>query len=192
MPEVDINYVAVLVAAIANMALGAFWYSPALFAKRWIALMKVSEAEMNEMKKGAPRAYTLSFIGALVMSYVLAHIVDYAQATTIIGGVGVRFLALARFCGDDGLGHCPVRGAAGGTLPYQQRILLGESHCDGNDSCGLGLNRPYALRLKRIPGPTSIRARTWRLRALLAQVRQGERAQLSGTPLAGRGACHRR
>lgn len=91
MQQVDINYVAVLIAAIANMALGAFWYSPVLFAKRWIALMKVSEAEINEMKKGAPRAYALSFIGALVMSYVLAHIVDYAQATTIVGGVGSGF-----------------------------------------------------------------------------------------------------
>lgn len=91
MPEVDINLFAVLVAAIANMALGAFWYSPVLFAKRWIALMKVSEAEINEMKKGAPRAYALSFIGALVMSYVLAHIVDYVQATTIVGGVESGF-----------------------------------------------------------------------------------------------------
>lgn len=91
MEEVDINLFAVLVAAIANMALGAFWYSPVLFAKRWIALMKVSEAEINEMKKGAPRAYALSFIGALVMSYVLAHIVDYAQATTIVGGVESGF-----------------------------------------------------------------------------------------------------
>jgi len=39
------------------------------------------------MKKGATRGYVLSVVGALVMSFVLAHIVDYGQATTIASGM---------------------------------------------------------------------------------------------------------
>ncbi|MEE9225975.1 MAG: DUF1761 domain-containing protein [Bacteroidota bacterium] len=103
MPQVDINYWAVLVAAIANFGLGAVWYSPALFAKRWLALMKKSEAELEQMKKGAPRAYALSFVGALVMSYVLAHIVDYVQATTVAGGLESGFWLWLGFVGTTNL-----------------------------------------------------------------------------------------
>ncbi len=86
MPQVDINYWAVLVAAIVNFLLGAVWYS-LLFGKQWLAIINKSEAELEEMKKGAPRAYVLSIIAALVMSFVLAHMVDYAQATNVVDGV---------------------------------------------------------------------------------------------------------
>ncbi|MFQ5797138.1 MAG: DUF1761 domain-containing protein [Bacteroidota bacterium] len=103
MAEVDINLLAVLVAAIASMIVGAVWYSPALFAKRWLALMKKSEAELEQMKKKAPRAYALSFVGALVMSYVLAHIVDCAQATTVAGGLESGFWLWLGFVGTTNL-----------------------------------------------------------------------------------------
>ena len=91
MPEVNINYWAVLVAAVANMALGALWYSPLLFAKPWIAAMGASDEEMEEMKKRAPRAYILSFVAAFIMSFVLAHFVDYTRATTIAQGAQAGF-----------------------------------------------------------------------------------------------------
>ena len=91
MLQVEINYWAVLVAAVVNFALGAVWYSPALFGKRWLAIINKSEAELEEMKKGATRGYVLSVVGALVMSFVLAHIVDYGQATTIASGMQSGF-----------------------------------------------------------------------------------------------------
>ena len=53
--------------------------------------MGKSEAELEEMKKGAPRAYALSFLGAVVMSYVLAHIADYTQVTTVAAGAQAGF-----------------------------------------------------------------------------------------------------
>ena len=40
-----INYLAVLVAAIVIFVLGGLWYSPVLFAKRWIALQNRTEEE---------------------------------------------------------------------------------------------------------------------------------------------------
>jgi hypothetical protein len=36
MTQIDINYVAVFVAALASMIIGAAWYSPILFGKEWI------------------------------------------------------------------------------------------------------------------------------------------------------------
>ena len=37
MPAIQVNVLAVLVAAVLSIALGAVWYSPALFARQWMA-----------------------------------------------------------------------------------------------------------------------------------------------------------
>ena len=92
MSSVDINYLAVLVAGAVSMALGAFWYSPAAFGKMWMQLSGLTEASMDEAKKkGMSKLYGIAFIGSLVMSYVLAHFVDYAEATTVSDGLQIGF-----------------------------------------------------------------------------------------------------
>lgn len=91
MLQVQINLLAILVAAIANMVLGFFWYSPILFGKKWMAAFGKTESELKEMKKGVGKSYALTLIGALVMAYVLAHIIRYNEATTISGGFQAGF-----------------------------------------------------------------------------------------------------
>lgn len=59
-----INYLAVLVAAVLNMAIGALWYSPVLFAKPW---MKAIGKSMKDMGKPGP-GYALTTLGSLVMA----------------------------------------------------------------------------------------------------------------------------
>ncbi|MFZ2555569.1 MAG: DUF1761 domain-containing protein [Minisyncoccia bacterium] len=75
--EIPINYIAVIVAAIAQMALGFIWYGP-LFGKQWTTLMGWSEAELKagqeKMQKEGWKTYGLQLIGAVVMAYVLAHV----------------------------------------------------------------------------------------------------------------------
>ena len=87
MPEVSINYLAVLVCGVIHMVLGALWYSPLLFGKLWMKVMGKSEEELKEMNQGVWKAYVFSFLGALVMAFVLAHVIDYAQADSIIDGL---------------------------------------------------------------------------------------------------------
>lgn len=89
MPEVDINYLAVLVAAIVAFALGALWYSPLLFAKPWMAAIGKTADEIKAEMAGRsmPLTYGLSFLAWLVTAFVLAHIVDYAVATTFGAGL---------------------------------------------------------------------------------------------------------
>ena len=77
-----INFWAVLVAAIIQMAIGALWYSPVLFAKPWMRALGKSDADMEEMRKGAGAGYAGSMIGALIAAYILAHFVAYAQGFT--------------------------------------------------------------------------------------------------------------
>lgn len=91
MPTAVINYLAVLVAAIVSMVIGGFWYSPLLFGKRWIEGMNFAPKDLLDMKKRANASYTINFLLLLLMAFVLAHFVDYAQATTFIEGVQAGF-----------------------------------------------------------------------------------------------------
>ena len=87
-----INYVAVVVAAIAANVLGAIWYSPAGFGKVWMELSGFTEKKMGEAKKkGIAKMYAVGFLSTLVMAYVLAHMVDYTDATTVMGGLQAGF-----------------------------------------------------------------------------------------------------
>lgn len=92
MISTDVNYLAVLVSAIMNMAVGAFWYSPAGFGKQWAALMGWTDpAKLEAMKKGATKGYIGGFIAALVMMFVLANLVSLTGAATPTAGALVGF-----------------------------------------------------------------------------------------------------
>lgn len=103
MPQADINNLAVLASAIVNMVVGSLWYSPLLFGNQWIAAMQKTKAEMEQMKKGAGKAYAGSFIAALVMAYVLAHFVDFAGAASAREGMQAGFWVWLGFVATTGL-----------------------------------------------------------------------------------------
>lgn len=91
-PSVDVNYLAVLVSAVAAYILGALWYSPVLFGNLWMKLSNMSKKDLDKSKqKGMAKSYILNFVGNLVIAYVLAHIVKYAQATTLMEGIQTGF-----------------------------------------------------------------------------------------------------
>lgn len=87
----EVNFVAVLVAAIVNMAVGFVWYSPALFAKPWMKLVGKTEAELK--KGGTPQLYLLTFLAALIEAYILAHFIVFAGAASAMQGIQVGLLA---------------------------------------------------------------------------------------------------
>jgi hypothetical protein len=89
MQEIAINWLALIVAVIARMVLGAVWFSPPLFVKPWLAVSGVSEAQM---KAGMPKALTFDLVGTIVMAFVLVHAVKYAGAQGIAQGAAVGFL----------------------------------------------------------------------------------------------------
>ncbi|MGA3150546.1 MAG: DUF1761 domain-containing protein [Candidatus Saccharimonadales bacterium] len=88
MPSVDINYWAVLVAAIINMMIGSLWYSPSLFGKAWSKLVGKS---MKDMRANGQAGYAILALGALVQSWILVHFIEYAGSTTIWEGVVTGF-----------------------------------------------------------------------------------------------------
>ena len=94
MPQVSINYVAVVVSALVLVALGALWYAPPVFGNVWMQLIGKTPEDLQ--KGSMPRAYAMMLISALVLSFALAHVLRWAGATTVVGGIKV---ALAMWIG---------------------------------------------------------------------------------------------
>lgn len=84
MTQVDLNFWAVVVAAVSTMIVGSIWYAPPVLGTTWMAIIGKSQ---EDLKKGRGRALSLAFISSLVLAYVLVHFVGYAQATTIQDGI---------------------------------------------------------------------------------------------------------
>src|SRR3989304_2240917 len=78
MPEVSINYLAVVVAAVASMIIGAIWYSPRVFGRRW---WRVTGKTMDQSAgQSGRRDYLVTFIGARVIPWGLALVLVFTDA----------------------------------------------------------------------------------------------------------------
>lgn len=90
-PNVDINYLAVLVAAVASFVIGMIWYSPALFGKAWMKAGGMTEKSMKAHKKNMGMKVFVSIVASLIMASVLAHFIKYLTATTFAEGMQTGF-----------------------------------------------------------------------------------------------------
>lgn len=98
-----INYVAVIVAALATFFIGALWYSPLLFAKQWMKAHGYTEEKLKEMQKTAMPAYVVSLVCYLVMAYVLAMFIGAMNIASAKGGMWMGFFAWLGFAATLGL-----------------------------------------------------------------------------------------
>ena len=104
MPTANVNILAVLVAAIVTFVLGAFWYSPLLFAKQWMQAQGYTPEKLEAMKKqGSTRSYLVSLLCYLVMAYVVALLASYTNSTSVAQGLWLGFLAWLGFAATIGL-----------------------------------------------------------------------------------------
>ena len=93
---VPINYLAVAVSGLIIMGLGYLWYGP-LFGKKWAPLSGVPVDSMSNIQSKEVRlSYAIMALGALLMSFVLAHAIifanTYMQITGPLSGVVVGFM----------------------------------------------------------------------------------------------------
>jgi hypothetical protein len=71
MPHITLNWIGILVAAIAAFVFGGVWYGP-LFGKKWAKEMGM-KMDQKPSKKFMQRAMALQIVGALLTSFVIAH-----------------------------------------------------------------------------------------------------------------------
>jgi hypothetical protein len=93
MHHLHFNHLAVLVAALIQWILGALWYS-LFFVKPWMALVGHKQGERS---KGAILSMIWSFLGAVLLCFVLAHMVLWSGAASIGPGLVVGFICWLGF-----------------------------------------------------------------------------------------------
>ncbi len=103
MQELQINFLGVTVSAVLSFALGAIWYSPALFGKAWMkALGKTAE----ELKNGASGSiYLITFFSFLIACFVLDNIINFTLASSLVEGIMVGILCWLGFVAATSLIH---------------------------------------------------------------------------------------
>ena len=87
----QMNWLAVLVAAIAYFMLGAIWYSKALFGAKWAALVGIN---MNDPDKGKGMAkmMTGTFVLILVTCIGLALLVNRLDLTVLASAIKLSLI----------------------------------------------------------------------------------------------------
>jgi hypothetical protein len=88
MQEIAINWLALLVAIVVKVILGALWYSPIAFAGPWSRLAGITQ---EQMKTAMPKALTVDIVAAFLMAFVLVHAIRYAGAHGVGQGAAVGF-----------------------------------------------------------------------------------------------------
>ena len=97
MVPVYVNPYAVLACSVAIFLLGAAWYSPFLFAKPWVTLLGKTPEELQ--KTSNPLMFVVGFLTGLISCYVLAVVVSFSGATSLMDGAFVGFLCWMGFAG---------------------------------------------------------------------------------------------
>ena len=71
--NVDVNYLAVFLAALSTMVVGSIWYSRSVFGPMW---GKMTGVDVQAKVTGKQMAWLLgsTFVASLVTAYVLAHV----------------------------------------------------------------------------------------------------------------------
>lgn len=107
MPEV--NLIAVLVAGVSSMVLGAIWYSPLLFGPKWQAAAGLTD---GQVASGNPAMiYGGAFVLSLLAAYVFAMFLGPKPGLNLALGAGF------------GAGFCWVAASFGISYLFERRSL---------------------------------------------------------------------
>jgi len=166
MHHLHFNHYAILVAALFQWFLGALWYS-LLFNKPWMALTGHTKAEKP---KGMVLSMVTSFIGGLILAFVLAHVIIWsppvagALSSALSAGWALWPLRCSqRRCTSSGRCSCSPSTPATGWF-----VSLAPAFCwpFGNDlrlywSDGPRLRRGRRSRYNRLTGEAAPRRRAF-------------------------------
>lgn len=75
--DVQISWLAVLLAVVAKMVVGMVWYSRSVFGDKWAKLVRLSDKDMQE---GSTRAIVKALLAGVLTAYVLAHVAYLSNA----------------------------------------------------------------------------------------------------------------
>lgn len=94
----NINLTAVLVSAVAAFIVSWLWFSSFLFGKAWMQATNRSEDEIRKQTSGG--ALAIAFICAILIAFILAHIINLAlgiYGPSFLAGIRTAFLCWFAF-----------------------------------------------------------------------------------------------
>ena len=87
----NVNIIAILVATVVSMAIGAGWYSS--LAKPWIEANGFSDEQVKAVNENSnPSTYVIAAVCHLVMAYILSGVIFHAGDMTLGNGLLTAFL----------------------------------------------------------------------------------------------------
>ncbi len=75
--RMEVNWLAVIAAAVAGFAVGGLWYSPLLMGPLWMKEAGVTRDQIEQSDRR--KTFGISFLALLVMSYCLAMFIGPAR-----------------------------------------------------------------------------------------------------------------
>ncbi len=79
----DVNWLAILVAVIANMVIGAVWYG--VFANPWLKGIGKTREEIQESQSWKP--YVVAVLNSVLMAFVLANVLAWIDDYSLVNGL---------------------------------------------------------------------------------------------------------
>lgn len=113
--DVDINWLAVILATLSSMVVGSIWYAKPVFGKEWMKLVGMTDEKAN---KGAAKAILVTLVVSFITAFVLAHVIflshEYFNNSYLQDAVSTAFwlwlgLTAARFITHDAFEGRPTR-----------------------------------------------------------------------------------
>jgi hypothetical protein len=92
---VGVNWLAILLAVVAAMAIGTVWFSPMLFAKSWVREMGKTPDQLGNPIIAIVNALIMYLIAAVAMSLVFAAF----RAQTAVDGLKIAAVVWVGFVG---------------------------------------------------------------------------------------------
>jgi len=89
MKSLKINHAAVWILVLLHQIIGAMWFSPFLFADKWMQLMGKS---MQDFENATITPYIISIINAIIMNYSMAYLFRKLNVENFMKGLYYAFI----------------------------------------------------------------------------------------------------
>jgi hypothetical protein len=127
----SVNYVAILIAAVAGWLAGAAWYM--VLGKLWTAALGITpEMKQAQMQQpGAFLPFIYAFAAEVIMAWALAGLLFHISGSQTSVRAGVISGALCWLCLHHHVGQLQLRPARHAPAVDRQRPLAGRAGADG-------------------------------------------------------------
>ncbi|MGI9350477.1 MAG: DUF1761 domain-containing protein [Rhizobiaceae bacterium] len=92
MAFLEVNFIAIILAAIAGMITGAVWYG--VFAKQWMNAVGLAESDIEQK----PSLYIVAVIAQIIIAYILARLLGHFDNVGLTTGIAAAFFLWLGFC----------------------------------------------------------------------------------------------